>query len=127
MSDDEEIERLKTMPPTVTLTRRDRAERIIMRICAGISIAAMTLAILVGLQGTSIASCINENLGHRSAPAARDSAAHITWAKQVLGLFTATAEPPAQIIAIFHRETKAYVQALQRDQKQRTDHPLGRC
>lgn len=126
MTDQEEIDYLKTHPPVVPLTRWDRVERWIGWATAAIAVAALTLAIIVGLSGVATANCINTNLGTRSAPSASDAQAHIAFANAVLALFDPAGSPASRGEAFKVAATK-YKASLVADQDARNATPLGKC
>lgn len=154
MTSDEQIERLMRVPPPV-LSRRDRIERIIMRVCGVVSVAAFVLAAVAGIASASIATCVNTNLGTRSAPSAADAQAHIdeanalvayitTQGKNASALLAVLLAPPDQqpdLYAKFLQEfqegqkvsaaalatTTKWAQVLAADQDTRNRNPLGHC
>jgi hypothetical protein len=129
MSDPEvnaQIAHLRTSPPVLERTRTDRIWDYVLRVCAPISVAALTLAVLVGLSGVATANCINTNLGTRSAPSARDAQAHIDFADAVLALYDTSLSGPDRSKR-FHDAVARYKQMLIANQDARNAKPLGKC
>jgi hypothetical protein len=107
---------------------------VLVSIVGALVIAVTVLAVrlaAVSSHADQIASCVNTDLGKRNAPAARDAAAHIAFAKAVKGLFDvppgATPQQRLQVAEKFQRQVSAYVRVLLADQKAREKNPLGQC
>lgn len=132
MAETQRISELMTKAPPVVLSRRDRIERWVMRVLGIVSVAAFTLAAVAAVASAQTASCVNTNLGTRSAPAAADAAAHIAFAqalKDLLAKVSPTDTPADRIgkVATFKIAAQTYVNTLTADQKMRAANPLGRC
>lgn len=146
MTSDDKIEALIHTPPVVPLSTRDRIERVIGWVAAAIAIAALTVAVLVGLNGSQIASCVNTDLGPRNNLSAKDAQAHIVFINaaaadaQSFGVLLGdilTHAPASKSNPDFLTYIKVhtnYVAAaaasaaqLSADQQMRSASPLGKC
>jgi CHASE1-domain containing sensor protein len=114
-------------------TERAPVERALMRTTAlvvalCIAVAGLALGGVAVSKTATVSQCINDNLGDRNAPSARDAAAHIKFAQALNAVLKAPTGPQQQTaFAAFERASDEYARTLQDDQKLRDQHPLGRC
>lgn len=134
MTDDQEIEALRTAPIVVPLTRWERFRviwarvwRIAQPICAVISVISLGTAAVGIVLVIQLAICTNTNLGQRSAPSALDAKAHVAFAEAVDDLFMPTTLTPEQQKTRIKKQVQTYVNQLIADQDTRNAHPLGKC
>lgn len=153
MTDEERIEHLMTTPPVV-LTRRERVERAVMRVCGFLSVVAFAVAAAALIVDAS-ASCVNSALATRNGPSQRDAAAHVAFANAQgaydrvnkqwhVSLSAVLVAPKAQQLALYRKfladdralilaanakqtANIAYRVQLEADQATRSAHPLGEC
>lgn len=143
MTDDQEIEALRTAPIVVPLTRWERVKlvarkvwRIAQPVCAVISLISLVTALVGVVLVIQLAICTNKNLGARNAPNAADrQALALLFSNQAGGLqkpiaALATASTGAgKIVALrdigaaFH----GYSQTVNADNATRDANPIGKC
>lgn len=94
-----------------------------------IAYIASTQATHAGQRASSISTCINNILGTRSLPTARDSAEQRAWVSSLAAVFVPPQDSPEQLRAYdaFIAETRHFVDVLQADQALRNASPLGKC
>lgn len=139
------IRRWKDVPP---LWRQAAAGTTVIVLIGGLIVALITshsatsTATGAARDAKGAVTCVNNTLGQRNKPSAKDAAAHIAFAEadkaydSALVTVLVTPKGPGQLSAfkafVLAAQNKraadlAYVKQLRADQEYRADHPLGLC